>query len=175
MAGKVLTNVNCIILIGFMAAGKSKVGRLLAQSLDWDFVDTDREIEKKTGLKIANYFQKYGEDKFRQEEKLVVEELADVKQTVIATGGGLVVDPGNWAKLQALGVLIHLYVPLSTALQRADSSADRPLLAGERENLQRLWQRRQSIYRKADLTVDTSQRDVQAVVRTILNYLEGIS
>jgi len=162
-----------IILIGFMAAGKSSVGKFLAQSLDWDFIDTDWEIEKITGLTIPEIFENLGEEAFRCEERRFIQRLSAAKNTVIATGGGMVLSPENWAALQAIGVLIHLHVPLNVALQRAKISQERPLLKGPSEEIRQLWLKRQEIYRQAAITIDTSQKNVEEIVREILDWLKG--
>ena len=82
-----------IVLIGFMGTGKSTVGKLLAQSLSWDFVDTDCVIGEVTNLSVTEIFRRYGQTRFRSEERIVVARLSQQDQLVIATGGGTVVDP----------------------------------------------------------------------------------
>ncbi|NLL52233.1 MAG: shikimate kinase [Peptococcaceae bacterium] len=162
-----------IILIGFMAAGKSSIGQLLAQELNWDFLDTDTEIANLTGLSIPEIFRKYGEARFRQEEGLLIKRLVNINHTVIATGGGLVLNPDNWAALQRLGVLVHLYVPLELALQRVKKRSERPLLARSQEELSKLWLERQDIYNKACVTFDTSGKSPVAIAAAISAYLKG--
>ncbi|AHF09762.1 MULTISPECIES: shikimate kinase [Dehalobacter] len=163
-----------IVLIGFMAAGKSSVGKLLARELRWAFLDTDSEIERVTRLKIPEIFQKYGEARFRSEENLLVHKISGFTDTVIATGGGTVLNPENWNILHGLGKLVYLYVPLEIALQRAKEHHDRPLLSSsEPEQIEKLWRDREVIYRKAPITVDTSDKDVQTVAAEILELLKG--
>ncbi|NLM22063.1 MAG: shikimate kinase [Peptococcaceae bacterium] len=162
-----------IILIGFMAAGKSSIGQLLARELNWDFLDTDTEIVNQTGLSIPEIFRKYGEARFRQEESLLIQRLVNINHTVIATGGGLVLNPDNWVTLQRLGMLIHLYVPLELALQRVKKRSERPLLARPEEELSKLWLERLAIYNKASVTFDTSGKNPEAIVAEISAYLKG--
>lgn len=162
-----------IILIGFMAAGKSSVGRLLAKQLGWDYLDTDSEIEKVTGLKIPELFRKYGEMRFRSEESLVVKKLSGRTETIIATGGGTAIWEDNWNRLEHLGTIIHLYVPLEVALRRIKRRQDRPLLLKSEEEIKRLWQERLNIYNKAHITIDTSAKEITAVVDEILAQVKG--
>jgi shikimate kinase len=161
-------SVQNIILIGFMAAGKSSVGRLLAQELDWDFLDTDTKIEQVTGLKIPDLFQKYGEDRFRSEENLIVKKLVGMTKTIIATGGGTVLSSHNWNRLGKIGILIHLYVPLEIALARVKKRQERPLLTKSRLEIAQLWKERLDIYNKADITIDTSNKEIATIVAEIL-------
>lgn len=162
-----------IILIGFMAAGKSSVGRMLARRLGWDFLDTDQEIERVTDLKIPDIFRKYGEVRFRSEENLVVKKLAGMANTVIATGGGTALAEGNWELLKELGLVIHLYAPLEVALSRVKRHQERPLLARDTAQLEQLWLERLPYYNKAQITVDTSDKDIPTIVEDILTYLKG--
>ncbi len=165
--------VQNIILVGFMAAGKSSVGQILAQELGWDYIDTDYEIERLTGFTVAELFSKYGEAGFRAEESHMVRRLANVQNNVIATGGGMILNPDNLARLEKIGILIHLYVPLKVALQRAEGCEERPLLAKNKEELERLWIERQDTYNKASLTIDTSDKDIAAMAAEILTLLKG--
>jgi len=162
-----------IVLIGFMAAGKSSVGRLLARELRWDFLDTDSEIERITGLKIPDLFKKYGETRFRSEESLLVKKLEKRTRTVIATGGGTVLAEGNWHMLKKLGITIHLYAPLEVALQRVKKRQDRPLLNKSRMEIEKLWQERLKRYQEAHITIDTSLKDIAEIVEEILASVKG--
>jgi shikimate kinase len=170
---KQVLSINNIVLIGFMAAGKSSVGRILARQLGWGFVDTDKEIEKVTGLKVAELFRKYGELRFRSEENLVVKKLADQNNIVIATGGGTVLAPDNWQILRGLGFLIHLYVPLEVAFSRIKRRQERPLLLKKDIEIEQLWQERLAIYNQADITINTVDKDLATIVAEILMILKG--
>ena len=99
-------NIN-IVLIGFMGTGKSTVGKRLAKSLGWEFIDTDVAIEELTGLSVADLFRLHGETRFRSEEALLVKRLSEQKGYIIATGGGTVLNPENWRYLAQHGVLVH--------------------------------------------------------------------
>ncbi len=162
-----------IILVGFMASGKSTVGKILAGELGWEFLDTDQQIEKLTGLSIADLFRKYGEMRFRSEENLVVRKLALFSQTVIATGGGTVLAAENWELLQRLGLTIHLYAPLEVALNRVKRRQDRPLLNKSHSELETIWLDRLNIYQQAHITIDTSDQTVDEIVAEILAVWKG--
>ncbi|NLI91841.1 MAG: shikimate kinase [Peptococcaceae bacterium] len=166
-------NLKNIILVGFMAAGKSSVGRTLARELGWDFLDTDSEIEKVTGMKIPDMFRKYGEVRFRSEENLVIKKLKDITYTVIATGGGSILFEENRRLLEELGMMVHLYVPVDVALQRVKRRQDRPLFNKSLSEIQKLWQERLVIYNQIPITIDTSARSIEEIAEEILAIVKG--
>jgi len=166
-------NIKNIILVGFMAVGKSTIGQRVAQELDWTFLDTDYEIERQTGLRIPELFQKYGEGRFRTEENLEVKRLTEVSRTVISTGGGTVLDPENFRMLQKLGMMIHLYAPLEVVLQRVKNQQDRPMLNKCRVELEELWRTRLKVYKQAHITLDTTDGDIEQKVEEILSIVKG--
>ncbi|MDD4334629.1 MAG: shikimate kinase [Desulfotomaculaceae bacterium] len=162
-----------IVIIGFMATGKSTVGRLLAQRLKRPFIDTDKKIEAVTGKTVAQIFARDGEKRFRSEENLLVKKLVLKKGLVIATGGGMVLNPENFRLLQENGILIALTASPDVIYQRVKGKKHRPLLAkGDlRENIRTLLQEREGIYQEADLTVDTGTCSVYGAVNQIISYL----
>ncbi|UWG95743.1 shikimate kinase [Dehalobacter sp. DCM] len=166
-----------IILIGFMAAGKSSVGRLLAKELGWRFLDTDSEIERITGLEIPDIFKNYGEARFRSEEKAAVKRLSGLMNTVIATGGGTVLNPENWQLLQQMGLTVYLYAPLAIALQRAKNQKnERPMITNNSpEEIEKLWQVREKIYQRAELVIDTSTKGLKEITDDILRFINFYS
>ena len=168
-----MEQVRNIILTGFMGTGKSTVGRRLARTLGWDFIDTDSEIERITGMSVAEIFRRHGETRFRSEENLMVKRLMTRENCVIATGGGTVLKPENQAILSGIGVVISLYAPVETILDRVGQRTDRPLLKTGREEIEVLWQARQVSYARAEYTVDTTDKSVEEVEGEILTYLEG--
>lgn len=168
-----IRDIKNIILIGFMAAGKSSVGRLLARELNWNFIDTDNEIEQVTGLKIAQIFRRYGEKRLRSEENLLVKRIAGVTKTVIATGGGTILDSENRKRLQEMGVLIHLFVPVEDVLQRVKRKNDRPLLKKSIPEIKEIWQNRLDIYNQGSIVIDTSDKNLSEIVSEILGILKG--
>lgn len=163
-----------IVLIGFMGTGKSTVGKRLAKSLGWEFIDTDVAIEELTGLSVADLFRLHGETRFRSEEALLVKRLSEQKGYIIATGGGTVLNPENWRYLAQHGVLVQLYATIDTVLERVGTRQNtRPLLKGGREILEALWQERQVVYARADMIIDTTDKDIDEVAGEILSRLEG--
>ncbi len=160
-----------IVLIGFMGTGKSTVGKRLAQSLAWDFVDTDCEIGEVTSMSVTDIFRRHGETRFRSEERIVVARLSQQEQIVIATGGGTVLNSHNWDALAQNGIIICLHASLDVILSRIGHKNDRPLLKGPKEAIEKLWAERQVSYAGADFTVDTSQKNIDEVVSEILARL----
>lgn len=159
-----------IFLIGPMGAGKSAVGRELARSLHLQFVDSDDEVEARTGVDIAFIFEKEGEPGFRKREAAVIDELSKRDGVVLATGGGAIIDDNSRNYLGARGFVVYLQTSVEQQLQRTRRGRERPLLAGENHEqvLKKLMDSRDSLYNEiADLVVDTDGRRVQAVVDEI--------
>ncbi|WP_206812728.1 shikimate kinase [Paradesulfitobacterium ferrireducens] len=167
-----MKKVRNIILTGFMGSGKSTVGKRLARTLGWEFIDTDLEIERITDMTVAEIFKRHGETRFRSEESLMVKRLMDRENCVIATGGGTVLNPENQTLLAQMGVVISLYAPVETILERVGHRTDRPLLKTGREEIEALWEARQAAYARADYIVDTTEKNIEEVEKEILVYLE---
>ena len=163
-----------LFLVGPMGAGKSAVGRQLARLLHLEFVDSDEEIESRTGVDIPFIFEKEGEAGFRKREAKVIEDLTQKDGVVLATGGGAVMDPQNRNHLGARGFVIYLHTSVDQQLARTRKGRDRPLLANDdpRTVLETLMATRDPLYREiADLTVETDGRKVRAVANEILERL----
>lgn len=163
-----------LFLIGPMGAGKSAVGRQLAKLLHLHFVDSDDEIETRTGVDIPFIFEKEGEEGFRKREVKVIDELSRKDGVVLATGGGAIVNPDSRSRLGARGFVVYLYTSVEQQLQRTEKGRERPMLSnGDRDRvLTELMQIRDPLYREiADLVVDTDGRRVQAVAREIVDGL----
>lgn len=159
-----------LFLVGPMGAGKSAVGRQLAKMLHLEFVDSDEEIEKRTGVDIAFIFEKEGESGFREREAKVIDELTRLEGVVLATGGGAILDPGSRNSLGARGFVVYLHTTVKQQLERTRRGRERPLLENrpKREVLEELMAVREPLYREiADLVIDTDGRRVQAVARQI--------
>jgi shikimate kinase len=157
-----------------MGSGKSAVGRQLARMLHMTFVDSDDEIESRTGVDISFIFEKEGEDGFRAREVRVVDDLSNMDAVVLATGGGAVIDPESRSRLGARGFVVYLYTTVEQQLQRTEKGRDRPLLeTGDRsEILEALMEVRDPMYREiADLVVETDGRKVKAVANEVLERL----
>jgi shikimate kinase len=163
-----------VFLIGPMGAGKSAVGRQLARLLHLNFMDSDDEIESRTGVDISFIFEKEGEDGFRKREAKVIDDLSKIEGVVLATGGGAVISPQNRSHLGARGFVIYLYTTVDQQLARTKKGRDRPLLEGgdRREILEQLMEQRDPLYREvADLIIETDGRKVRAVADEILDRL----
>jgi len=149
-----------LVLVGPMGAGKTSIGRCLARHFDLAFVDSDHEIEARTGATVPTIFECEGEAGFRAREREVIAALLAEPASVIATGGGAVLDAGNRQRLAAHGFVVHLCADVRTQLERLVRDRSRPLLAGaDREaTLHRLAAEREPLYAEvADLVFDTRQ------------------
>lgn len=164
-----------IVLAGFMATGKTAVGRRLAECLRYAFVDLDALIEAEAGMPIPRLFAEQGEATFRDLEARMVSRVVLRKCSVIATGGGAVVNPRNLEALKRCGVLITLTADPETILSRIGGGANRPMLAGgpPRERILELLAARAEAYARADMTIDTSRYTVDEVVDCILRTLSA--
>jgi shikimate kinase len=159
-----------VFLIGPMGAGKSAVGKALARRLGYAFVDSDAEIERRTGVDIAYIFEREGEAGFRAREREVIAELTLRPDTVLATGGGAVLLPENRADLAARGFVVYLEASVERQLERTRFDRRRPLLAtgDRRARLEELIAIREPLYRSiAAYCVSTDGRRVAVVADLI--------
>jgi len=159
-----------IFLIGPMGAGKSTIGRLLAEHLRKRFLDTDQEIERRTGASVSLIFDVEGEAGFRRREAAVLEELTRRPGVVLATGGGAVLAPANRALLRRRGVVVYLHAPLDALVARTQRDRNRPLLRdGERRaRLEAIVRAREPLYREtADLVFVTHERPPALIAQEI--------
>jgi len=168
-----MKNKKNIILCGFMATGKSSVGKKLAETLGLEFIDMDTAIEAEEGVSISQIFSERGEPAFRELESRMVERMMRRTGLVISTGGGTVVNPRNMANLKSCGVVVSLTADFKTILQRAGSGEERPLLQAENreERIIALLLKREPFYSQADITIDTSSLTVEEVAWEISNRL----
>ena len=157
-----------------MGAGKTTIGRLLARKLNRRFIDSDHEIEARTGATIPWIFEIEGEACFRKREADVIRDLTAQDGLVLATGGGAVLNPESRALLAERGTVIYLRASIGSILQRTSHDKNRPLLqtADPRAKLEQLLEQRDPLYREiADLVIDTGRPNVQSMVQTILDQL----
>lgn len=161
-----------VVLTGFMAAGKSAVGRRLARRLGRTFIDTDQLIEALTGRTIPDIFAVEGEKEFRRLEREVVASLTQDPPAVIATGGGTFVDDENRERLRELGVVVCLVTSIDTAVERSKRGGKRPLAAGGRAQLEKLFNKRMPVYRQADVMVETDGLTIDQSVTRVLGMIE---
>ncbi len=157
-----------------MGAGKSAVGRQLARALHLNFVDSDDEIEARTGVDIPFIFEKEGEKGFRKREVSVIDHLSKRDGIVLATGGGAILSADSRSNLGARGFVVYLQTSVEQQVSRTSRGRERPLLEGgdPRETLQALLAIRDPLYREiADLVVDTDGRKVRSVADEIVEAL----
>jgi shikimate kinase/3-dehydroquinate synthase len=166
-----------IFLVGLMGAGKTTVGRALAKRLNKRFVDSDHEIEARTGASIPLIFEIEGESSFRQREAEVIRDLTAQQDIVLATGGGAILNPDSRALLKSRGTVIYLRASVNSILQRTSHDKNRPLLqtADPRKRIEELAREREPYYREvAHIIVDTGRPNVQWLMQSILAELERI-
>lgn len=163
-----------IVLIGFMGTGKTAVGKRLAIMLNKEFYDTDQEVEAVTEMTISQLFAKYGEIRFRSEEKLAVKRIASKDNSVISTGGGVVLDRENIDLLTEKGILICLTAKPEIIYERVKKRNNRPLL--KKDNLYQtilgLMAEREKLYRCADFYLDTSDLNFEEIIEHITAFLK---
>jgi len=163
-----------VYLIGPMGSGKTAVGRRLATLLGWEFIDSDAEIEKRTGVDIRFIFEKEGEARFRQRERDVIADLTTLDGVVVATGGGVILDPANRERLAKTGTVVYLETTIDTLVRRTKTAKTRPLLMTDdpRAVLERMMVVRRPLYEgAADLRIETTGRQVRAVAADIQQQL----
>lgn len=163
-----------IVLIGFMGAGKSSIGRTLARRTGLPRFDTDEIITAWFGLSVAEIFGRFGEEKFRNAETETLEQLGAAGRAIIVTGGGIVLRRENVKMLRALGKVVNLEADEETLFRRISRRATRPLLQTKdpRATMAELWRVRQPLYRNAaDVQVDTSRLKHEEVADAILGKI----
>src|SRR5690606_4700257 len=164
-----------IFLVGLMGAGKTTVGKALAKRLNKRFVDSDHEIEARTGATIPLIFEIEGEASFRRREAEVIRELTAQDDIVLATGGGAVLNPDSRALLKERGTVIYLRASVGNLLQRTSHDRNRPLLqkGDPRRTLEELTRVRDPLYNEvADFIIDTGRPNVQFLMQSILSQLD---
>lgn len=163
-----------IFLVGPMGAGKSTIGRHLADELHLEFYDSDQEIERRTGADIAWIFDLEGEDGFRKREENVINDLTDMQGIVLATGGGSVVSKAIRNRLSARGIVVYLQTTIDKQVARTQRDKRRPLLQNDdpEQVLRDLAEERNPMYEEvADYIVDTDDQSARAVANQIINKI----
>jgi len=153
-----------------MGAGKTTIGRQIAKLFGYDFFDSDREIEDRTGASIPLIFELEGEEGFRKREQDVIAELCQKNHIVLATGGGAVLKKENQQNLQRSGTIVYLCAGIDDLLERTSRDKNRPLLQTDdpRAKLQSILSEREPIYRElADIILETNKMTVHAAVKKL--------
>lgn len=166
-----------VLLIGFMGAGKSTVGRIVAKRLGRPFVDMDRDIEWHEGRPVSRIFAEDGEVAFRDAERDAVARLGSLEPSVVACGGGVILDAENRAALRHEGTVAYLRVSAEEALSRIGRASDRPLLAGsDPDAVDALLRAREGLYEAtADIVVETASREPEDVAGEVVRLLPGVA
>ncbi len=170
-------NVRNIALIGFMGTGKSSVGRLIADQLRFQYLDTDDLIERRAGKSISRIFAEDGEPAFRLLERKVVEELATQSQAVIATGGGLGASLENINSLKSHSIVVCLWASPEKIWERVGSQTHRPLLqdADPMAKIRSLLASREACYKEADVLLNTELRALREVAQQAMHHFQNFS
>lgn len=166
-----------LILIGPMGAGKSCIGRRLAEQFALPFIDADREIEQRTGASVATIFECEGEPGFRARERAVLAGMLDARGVVLATGGGAVLDSDNRRLLRETGFVVHLHVSVEQQLERLARDHTRPLLArADRDQvLHDMAASREPLYAEvADLRFDTDHLTTADAAHRLAGVLQEL-
>ena len=169
--------VTKIILVGMMGAGKTTIGKLLSNQLAFNFIDLDRRIEEKSGVKINTIFEIEGEEGFREREYLALNEALAEEKVIISTGGGVVVKDINRSLIQkSEAMVVYLKASLDILLSRLKNDTTRPMLNKDNKllSLQKLLSEREPFYENlADFIIDTSHLKTNDVLKTITEKMES--
>jgi len=160
-----------IVLIGFMGSGKTSIGRLIAQRLGFQFVDTDAIVMERVGMQVAEIFAKHGEAWFREQESAALRSLGIVQRAVVSTGGGILLRPENRELLRALGFVVWLTASEDVIFERVSRNKKRPLLqtADPRATIHELLERRRPLYEgAAQFTLDSSHLAHEAAADAVM-------
>jgi len=165
-----------IVFVGPMGAGKTTIGRQVAANLDWEFFDSDRLVEERTGVSIPLIFELEGEEGFRWRETEVLKEISNVPNIVLATGGGAVLKEENREVLKQNSLVIFLHASIDQLFERTAKDKNRPLLQDEnpKEKLRSILDQRIDIYKNmADLIVKTDNQSVAYTVKKIIELIKN--
>ena len=162
-----------IVLVGIMGAGKSTVGKILADRLGMRFVDADQEIERAAGCTITDFFEKYGEVEFRKGEERVISRILAGEPCVLATGGGAFMSEATRLLIKKMAISVWLRVSFEVLAKRLEKRSDRPLLqtTDPQQTLKALIKKRYPIYNDADFIVDAENDGVDITVSKVIECL----
>jgi shikimate kinase len=160
-----------IFLIGFMCSGKTTVGRILAEKLQWRFFDTDEEVHKEEGMSIEEIFEKKGEEYFRDVELKVLKRLSLEKEVVISTGGGLGANQQALRIMKERGLVVWLDVSFDNFIQRCAGDNNRPMLRRSPEELKALYEQRRQKYLQAHIQM-SAQTEPQKIAEKVIQLVQ---
>lgn len=162
-----------VVLVGMMGAGKTVLGRMLASTLGWEYLDTDAVVEQRAGIGIPEIFERYGEQKFREAERNALDEVLGKGPCVISTGGGLYADPSSREKIRAAALSVWLDVEPEILWERLKDSAGRPLLETQdpKRTLFDLLEKRSPAYAEADIRLPVGAEPPQETLQKLLTLL----
>ncbi len=163
-----------IVLTGPMGSGKTTIGKALSKSLEMKFLDTDKLIMKKSEMNINEIFLKYGEKNYRVMEEEIISEVSKLDNHVIATGGGIVLNPLNMRRLRRNGLIINLQGSIATLYKRLKDKKDRPLLKKStfKKDLKKYSEDRLPFYKNADYIIKTDQIEAEKIAERIVNIVQ---
>ncbi len=172
-----------VYLTGFMGSGKSTIGPILANTIGYEYLDIDRDIEAREGLSVATIFREKGEEYFRQREREVLESVSSRPRCVISLGGGTLSDPACYKIIKPNGILVYLRVTPEQTFRRLQNKTDRPMLLDEdgnrlaepelRTRIKTLLEKREPLYNSADIIIMTDDRKVGQTVDILVKKLSG--
>ncbi len=162
-----------IVLVGFMGCGKTTIGRKLAVRLGYHYIDTDYQIEKEEQMRIKEIFATKGEPYFRVLETRLLNRLSGLSNTVVATGGGILLTPGNLELVQNIGKMVYLRAGLEDIYERVTRNNKRPVVELDNlySTLESMLKQRQEYYEKADYTIDTCSLKMWHIVTKIIREI----
>lgn len=169
-----MSGIRNIVIIGFMGAGKTVVGKSLAGTLKRPFIDTDQLVEESVGATVFDIFETLGEERFRSMETETVKSIGDIRGAVISTGGGAISNPENAAILKSGGFVVYLYASPATLYNRISQETGRPLAAKmkDQKDMEILLEQRDPLYREtADLVIDTSDKTIDMIEHEIFKAI----
>ena len=163
-----------IVMVGLMGAGKTSIGKRLAQRLGVPFIDADHEIESAAGCTIEEIFERYGEAAFRDGERKIIQRLLERPPHVLATGGGAFMDAETRARIKAAGVSVWLKADLDVLVRRVSRRSNRPLLkrGDPRDVLAKLMEQRYPVYAEADICIDSLDAPPETTVDRVIEAID---
>ena len=162
-----------VVLTGFMGVGKSTVGKIIANRLGLEFVDTDEEIEKNYNMTIPEIFEKFGEPKFREFETETIKNISQKDGCIISCGGGVVKSETNMNFLKANGKVVNLYASVDKIIENIGDDANRPLIFGKsKEEIVKLMESREEFYKNCHIRIDVTEFSAKEAADRIISALE---